>query len=111
MEPSILKTIKRMLGLEPDDDTFDVDIIVLINAAFMSLQQLGVGPDEGFSIASANELWSDFMVDDRLYQGVRKYIYLKVRTVFDPPASSSVADALKKNLDELEWRLIVQTGI
>lgn len=110
MEPSILKTIKRMLGLEPDDDTFDVDIIVLINAAFMSLQQLGVGLDEGFSISSANELWSDFMADDRLYQGVREYIYLKVRTVFDPPASSSVADALKKNLDELEWRLIVQTG-
>lgn len=110
MEPSILKTIKRMLGLEPDDDTFDVDIIVLINAAFMSLQQLGVGPNDGFSVTSANELWSDFMEDDRLYQGVREYVYLKVRTVFDPPASSSVAEALKKNLDELEWRLNAQTG-
>lgn len=111
MEPSILKTVKRMLGLDPEDETFDVDILVLINAAFMSLQQLGVGPAEGFSVTSANELWSDFMADDRLYQGVREYIYLKVRLVFDPPSSSSVADALKKNLDELEWRLIVQTGV
>lgn len=110
MEPSILKTVKRMLGLDPEDETFDVDILVLINAAFMSLQQLGVGPAEGFSVTSVNELWSDFMADDRLYQGVREYIYLKVRLVFDPPSSSSVADALKKNLDELEWRLIVQTG-
>jgi hypothetical protein len=110
MEPSILKTIKRMLGLDPEDETFDVDILVLINAALMSLQQLGVGPAEGFSVTSANELWSDFMTDDRLYQGIREYIYLKVRLVFDPPSSSSVADALKKNLDELEWRLIVQTG-
>ncbi len=48
--------------------------------------------------------------DDKLYLGVREYIYLKVRCVFDPPTSSSVADAMKKSMDELEWRLLVQTG-
>lgn len=110
METSILNTVKRMLGLDVEDDTFDLDVTVLINSAFMSLQQIGVGPSEGFSISSAEDSWQDFMSDDKLYQGVREYIYLKVRTVFDPPTSSSVADAMKKNIDELEWRLLVQTG-
>ena len=110
METSILNTVKRMLGLDVEDDTFDLDVTVLINSAFMSLQQIGIGPSEGFSISSAEDSWQDFMSDDKLYQGVREYIYLKVRTVFDPPTSSSVADAMKKNIDELEWRLLVQTG-
>ena len=110
METSILNTVKRMLGLDVEDDTFDLDVTVLINSAFMSLQQIGIGPSEGFSISSAEDSWQDFMSDDKLYQGVREYIYLKVRTVFDPPTSSSVADAMKKSIDELEWRLLVQTG-
>lgn len=110
MEGSILNTIKQMLGLSIDDDTFDLDVAVLINAAFMSLQQMGVGPEGGFSISGTEDSWQDFMSDDKLYMGVREYVYLKVRTVFDPPSSSSVADAMKKNIDELEWRLLVQTG-
>ncbi len=110
MEGSILNTVKQMLGLSTDDDTFDLDVVVLINAAFMSLQQIGVGPEGGFSISGAEDSWQDFMDDDKLYLGVREYIYLKVRCVFDPPTSSSVADAMKKSMDELEWRLLVQTG-
>lgn len=110
METSILNTVKRMLGLDVEDDTFDLDVMVLINSAFMSLQQIGVGPSEGFSISSAEDSWLDFASEDELYQGVPEYIYLKVRTVFDPPTSSSVAEAMKKNIDELEWRLLVQTG-
>lgn len=109
MEGSILNTVKQMLGLSTDDDTFDLDVVVLINAAFMSLQQIGVGPEGGFSISGAEDSWQDFMDDDKLYLGVREYIYLKVRCVFDPP-TSSVADAMKKSMDELEWRLLVQTG-
>lgn len=110
MEGSILNTIKQMLGLSAEDDSFDLDVMVLINAAFMSLQQMGVGPEGGFTINSAEDSWQDFMADDRLYMGVREYIYLKVRLVFDPPTSSSVADAMKKSVEELEWRLLVQTG-
>ena len=30
---------------------------------------------------------------------------LKVRLLFDPPQSSSVMDAIKSQISELEWRL------
>ena len=39
--------------------------------------------------------------------GVKTYIYLKVRLVFDPPQSSAAMEAIKQNIAELEWRLNV----
>ena len=42
-------------------------------------------------------------------EAAKQYIYLKVRTVFDPPTSGSVLEAYKKQIEELEWRLNVQS--
>ena len=41
-------------------------------------------------------------------EAVKNYVYLKVRVTFDPPTSSSVLEAYKQQLNELEWRLNVQ---
>ena len=38
---------------------------------------------------------------------VKTYIYMKVRLIFDPPTISSVIDAYKNQIAELEWRLNV----
>ena len=38
---------------------------------------------------------------------VKSYVYLKVRLLFDPPASSAVIDAIKQQIAEYEWRLFV----
>ena len=32
-------------------------------------------------------------------------MYMKVKMMFDPPSSSIVADAINKQISELEWRL------
>lgn len=48
MSDSILLTIKKMLGLTEEYTAFDPDIIVLINSAFMTLEQLGVGSQKHF---------------------------------------------------------------
>ena len=105
---SILNEIKKMLGIEAEYKHFDVDIIVHINAALMTLHQLGVGPEEPALITSELDTWHNVLGDIRLIQAVKTYIYLKVRLVFDPPSSSFVLDALKRQADELEWRLNVQ---
>ena len=34
-------------------------------------------------------------------------MYLKVRMLFDPPSSSVIAEAINKQISELEWRLKV----
>ena len=101
---SILNTIKRMLGLAEDYDAFDVDIIVGINSAFMTLTQLGVGPSTGFSISDDKPEWKDF-ADPVRYSAAKTYIYQKVRLGFDNITSSSVIESLQRSNLELEWRL------
>lgn len=108
MDESILNTIKKLLGLDVEYTPFDTDIIVLINSAMMTLTQLGIGPADGFSITDDTTNWSDFLVNDVKLEAVKNYIYLKVRVTFDPPASGSVLEAYKKQIEELEWRLNVQ---
>jgi len=105
---SILLTIKKMLGIETDYDGFDVDIIVGINSAFMSLNQLGVGPEIGYGITTIDDEWADFLVADTNLEGVKSYVYLKTRLLFDPPSNSFLVDAITKQITELEWRLNVQ---
>lgn len=106
---SILLTIKKMLGIAQEYHAFDVDIIVHINASFLSLNQLGVGPPKPFRIQDESTTWSDFLGDDEtLLEGVETYVYEKTRLRFDPPTSSFLVEELKKDCEELEWRLNVQ---
>lgn len=102
---SILNTIKKMLGIESDYDVFDVDIITNINSVFMTLNSLGVGPKEGFSISGADETWGQFTGDTKKLNAVQSYVYLRVKMLFDPPTSSFVLDSMKQQADEFGWRL------
>lgn len=104
---SILVSIKKLLGLSIEYEYFDNDIIMHINAAFMNLKQLGVGPTEGFVITDMFQRWSDFNKDPNRCQAVKTYVYLKVRLDFDPPTNSSVLAAMQRRIEELEFRLNV----
>ena len=107
MEQSILISTKKILGIAEDYTVFDLDIITHINTAFSTLTQLGVGPIEGFMIEDAIEVWTDFdpIDDDRQYNAVKSYIFLRVRLLFDPPTTSYLITATEKQIQELEWRL------
>ena len=105
---SILLTIKKLLGIENDYDGFDNDIILAINTAFMSLNQLGVGVEEGYSISGIADVWSDFLLTSTNLEGVKSYIYLKTRLLFDPPTNSFLIEAINRQIEELGWRLLIQ---
>lgn len=107
MEESILDSTKKILGLTADYTPFDLDVITHINAAFSLLNQLGVGPDDGFSISSNQTLWSDYDVPANQLHLVKTYIYLKVRILFDPPTTSFLLDTYGNQIKEYEWRLNV----
>jgi hypothetical protein len=113
MVESILNTIKQMLGISTTDTAFDTDIIVNINSAFMTLQQLGIGdPDVVFSIEDNTATWLDFLTTDSVfYPAVKTYIYLKVKLAFDPAGTSFVINSMTDQIRELEWRLTVQVPI
>ncbi len=106
---SILTSIKKLLGIDSAYTQFDADIILHINSVFLTLNQLGVGPDDGFSIADETDEWTDFIDDnDLLLNTVKSYMYLKVRMLFDPSLTSSVTELMKEQAKELEWRMNVQ---
>lgn len=95
-----------MLGITDEYDVFDKDIIMHINSVFMILTQLGVGPVKGFSIIDKNAKWTDFIPEeDKNFESVKSYVYLKVRLLFDPPTGSVVMECVKQMINELEWRL------
>ena len=106
IEESILLSIKKLLGIEKDYTNFDTDIIIHINTAIMVLRELGVGPqDKIFKISSKEDKWSDFISDEDDLEGIKTYIYLKVKTVFDPPQHGPTLEAFKESIKEYEWRL------
>lgn len=104
---SILTSIKKLLGIVEEYEHFDGDVIIHINSVFMTLTQLGVGPSKGFSIKDKSAVWEDFTQGKMNIEAVKTYVYLKVRLVFDPPQSSALIEAIKQQIQELEWRLNV----
>ena len=105
---SILTSIKKLLGIAESYKNFDTDIIIHINSALMVLNQLGVGPSQGFSIKDETNTWSEFIPEDRYdMESIKSYVYMKVRLLFDPPASSAAITSMEKMVSELEFRINV----
>ena len=103
---SILNSIKQKLGLAPDVITeFDTDVIDGINMAISTLTQMGIGPDTGYAITSAEDKWTDYIGSDPRLTMAKTYIYLKTKLIFDPPQSSYVLTSFEEQAKELEWRL------
>lgn len=59
----ILTSIKKLLGIYEENTDFDTDILIHINSVITILNQLGVGPTEGFTVDENTE-WSDYISDN-----------------------------------------------
>lgn len=120
MTNSILLTVKKLLGISEEYHAFDIDILTNINAVFLTLNQLGIGPVLPFQLPlmmdSDDEddpaiatTWDDFLGDQKEHlAAVQTYVYQRVRLLFDPPTNSFLVDAIRKSCDEFEWRFTVQ---
>lgn len=108
MDDSILDSIKKLLGFDPDYTAFDTDIMIHINSTIMGLEQLGVG-NNNYQISSKDDTWGNYLAGTNInLEAVKSYIYLKVRLIFDPPATSFTIEAYQKQIAEYEWRLFLQ---
>ena len=105
MTDRILESVKKVLGIAPEYLAFDQDIVMHINSAFSVLHQLGVGPDEPFMIEDETATWTEFLGTERGVNSVKSYVYLRVRLLFDPPATSFALGAMEKQVEELGWRI------
>ena len=108
MEDSILNSVKKTCGIDPSYDAFDDTLVMHTNTVFQILNQAGVGPSIPFTIEDDTAVWSDFTEDIAALSMAKSYVGLKVKSIFDPAQSGALAEAEKRIIDELEWRLNVQ---
>jgi hypothetical protein len=106
---SILGSIKKMLGIGVDDTNFDHELILHINGALNIVNQLGVGPSEGFLITDVTQNWQSFIGTRTDLEIIKTDIFLRVRLMFDPPQNSFLVSAIQKQIEEYDWRITVQT--
>lgn len=103
---SILTSIKTMLGIEEDDTNFDSELVMHINSVLMDLTQIGVGPAEGYEIEDKFNTWNEFITDMKKFSGVKTYIFMRVKLIFDSSTmGSALIESYNKQCERFEWRL------
>lgn len=107
VEDSILKSTKQKLMIPDDYPVFDNQLIDYINGVFGNLHQLGLGPAEGYQIEGESETWTQYLGGIKTLNMVKTVVFIRVRLLFDPPATSYAQEALNKTATEAEWRLNV----
>lgn len=105
---NILNDIKKMLGIEPEYDQFDTDIIIFINSAITTLKQIGLSTPKNFTIKTKLETWSEMLLDEDDLDNVKPFIYFKTRLGFDPPSNAFVVDAMEREIRELTFRIQIE---
>ena len=109
MADSIFNSVKKVVGLLGDDDSFDEDILLHINSVVSTLRQLGLSIPSDFYVRDDVQTWRDLLGEFRDLDLVKSYMAMKVRLMFDPPSSSFGLASMTEMVKELEWRINVLT--
>lgn len=108
VDSSILLSVKKVIGLTPDDTSFDTDIIMHINSGFFKLKQVNVFQSP-YSISDATATWTDCLGErEAQLEAVKTYITLYVRYIFDPATNGTLHNAMKSELTEMEQRFLYE---
>lgn len=110
MSDSVLLSIKQMLGISPEDTSFDVNVIMSINTALTILMDLGLTEVEDEIVIDDDMTWDDLLGGRTDIEYVKTYVYQKVKMIFDPPTSTAAIDAMQRSISELEWRICNNGG-
>lgn len=105
MSDSVLSSTKQMLGISPEDTSFDVNVIMSINTALTILMDLGLTEVEDQIVTSDDMTWDELLGERTDIEYVKTYVYQKVKMIFDPPTSTAAIDAMQRSISELEWRI------
>lgn len=105
MNESILRSVAKYIGVGTDDDFYDPELIMIINAGLAILHQLGVLKTNQFTIEDEDKTWSDILIDDTRLDDARLYVGIRTKLIFDPPSNSFLVNTLTETFKEIEWRL------
>jgi len=111
LSESILNSMKQTLWpgeiMDDENNPFDAELILHINAIFTDISRLGIGSDTPFHITGASETWRDFYDRIDMCNNVKEYMHLRLRMVFDPPANSFIVNSFEEMIKKFEWHLTV----
>ena len=105
MEGPILSSVKELLGISYEDESFDFDILMHINATLAILFQIGVDEAGDTPVIDITTTWRELFGDRTDLEMVKTYIYFKVKSMFDPPTNSAGLESLNRVMKEFEWRI------
>lgn len=109
MDISILDSIKEVIGIDKYNTDFNTDLVLAINAVLFILYQEGLA-DENYKIRDDTKTWDEILlhgVTPDALSAIIEWTALKTKMLFDPPTSSVLAQAIKDNISELEWRAFI----
>ena len=109
MNQSILVNVRSACNLEAEDDSFDKQLVPLINTQLMMAHQFGVGLDN-FSVTDERQTWGEWMsnIGDNL-QAIKTWLEYSVLLLFDPPDNGTVLKAYQDQIAKIEWILREKT--
>lgn len=102
---AVLSDIKKLVGIYEEDTNWDLDILVSINTAMATVNQIGLP----FTLVDSNTTWNNLTTDVPLQSLLKSYLWMKVKQIFDPSQSNNAKDAMTNLLNELEFRIMVIT--
>ena len=105
LEEPILLTVRGLCNLESGDDSFDSQLIPLINSQLMVAHQFGVGQN-GFLVTSEDETWQDLLGESGVNLiAIQSWLGFSVKLLFDPPDNASVLKSYQDQIQKFEWML------
>ena len=105
MYTSILADVRAACNLERNDDSFDTQLIPLINSQIMMAHQFGIGPS-GFVISGSEETWTDWLGWNAFdLAAVKTWLGFSVLLLFDPPDNGTVLKSYQDQISKMEWML------
>lgn len=109
LSDSILSSVKKLIGISEEDVSFDLDVMLNINAASSTLYQLGV-LEKPFTVTSKDDTYGDLLPggpEDVINQ-IKMYFVYKTRLGFDSSTlSGTVIEVIKDMIKEAEYRLMI----
>lgn len=109
LSDSILSSVKKLIGISEDNKSFDLDVMLNINAASSTLYQLGV-LQKPFTVTSKDDTYDDLLPggSEDVINQIKMYFVYKTRLGFDSSTLSGVMiDVIKEMIKEAECRLMM----
>lgn len=110
LSDSILNSVKKLIGINEEDTSFDLDIIFNINAAILTMYQLGI-IKKAYTITSKDDTYQMLMPDcpEEIVNQTKMYFVYKVRLGFDSSTlTANMVQVIKDLIAEAEYRMMIE---